>query len=186
MTNEPESLPMSIASTRLLLRPWRQDDVDAVLAQASDPEWARFLPVPVPYARSDAEAFVSIQLGLDPARNPSWAITRNGALVGGINIRLDPAHRTGELGYSVAREAWGQGIATEALRAVLDAAFVTLPWLDRVRAMADLRNLASQRVMEKNGMQREGVLRRNRVVRGESIDEAWYGLLREEWLAGRR
>ena len=181
-----DRLPATLASTRLLLRPWRQDDVDAVLSHAADAEWSRFLPVPVPYARSDAEAFVATQLALDRARNPSWAITRDGALVGGINIRLDPAHRTGELGYSVAREAWGQGIATEALRAVLDAAFVTLPWLDRVRAMADLRNLASQRVMEKNGMQREGVLRRNRVVRGEAVDEAWYGLLREEWQARRR
>ncbi len=175
----------TLSTPRLHLRPWHDDDVEAVFAHAADPEWSRYLPVPMPYARGDAEAFIAVQRGLDPARHVSWAATRDGVLVGGINIRIDPANRLGELGYSVARPAWGSGIATESVRAVLDAAFTALPWLDRVRAMADLRNLASQRVMEKAGLRREGVLRHNRVVRGESIDEAWYGILRDEWLRRR-
>ena len=67
----------------------------------------------------------------------------------------------------------------------MDTAFASLPWLQRLRAMADVRNVASQRVMEHAGMAREGVLRHNRRVRGESIDEAWYGILREEWASAR-
>jgi RimJ/RimL family protein N-acetyltransferase len=47
--------------------------------------------------------------------------------------------------------------------------------------MTDLRNVASQRVLEKVGMSKEGVLRQNRIVRGEFADEVWFGLLRHEW-----
>jgi RimJ/RimL family protein N-acetyltransferase len=69
---------------------------------------------------------------------------------------------------------------------VLDAAFVTYIDLKRIRAMADARNIGSLRVMEKIGMIREGTLRQNRVTRGESIDEAWCGILRSEWEARRK
>jgi ribosomal-protein-alanine N-acetyltransferase len=51
--------------------------------------------------------------------------------------------------------------------------------------MADARNIGSLRVMEKLGMVREGVLRQNRLVRGEFIDEVWCGMLRTEWEAQR-
>jgi RimJ/RimL family protein N-acetyltransferase len=51
--------------------------------------------------------------------------------------------------------------------------------------MADARNISSLRVMEKLGMVREGVLRQNRLVGGECIDEVWCGVLRPEWEAQR-
>jgi ribosomal-protein-alanine N-acetyltransferase len=66
---------------------------------------------------------------------------------------------------------------------VLYSAFTARQQLVRVRAMADVRNVPSQRVMEKIGMTREGTLRQNRTTRGALIDEVWYGILREEWLA---
>jgi ribosomal-protein-alanine N-acetyltransferase len=69
---------------------------------------------------------------------------------------------------------------------VLNAAFVTYVELKRIRAMANARNTGSLRVMEKIGMMREGTLRQNRITRGESIDEVWCGILRNEWEAGRK
>ena len=102
-------------------------------------------------------------------------------MIGGLNVRMRSEHRLGEMGYSIARQHWGQGFCTEAARAVLDAAFESCPGLNRVRAMADDENAASQRVMEKLGMTKEGVLRQNRVERDEVIDEAWWGVLRSEW-----
>ncbi len=63
--------------------------------------------------------------------------------------------------------------------------FATYAHLNRLRAMADARNVGSLRVMEKLGMTREGVLRQNRRVRGEFIDETWCGVLRSEWKAQR-
>jgi hypothetical protein len=57
--------------------------------------------------------------------------------------------------------------------------------LDGMRAMADAGHVASLRVTEKLGMVREGVLRQNRLVRGEFINEVWCGVLRTEWAAQR-
>ena len=70
-----------------------------------------------------------------------------------------------------------------AARAVIHAAFSTHEDLNRVHARADADNVGSQRVMEKVGMVREGVLRANRVERGETLDEAGYAVLRREWEA---
>ena len=86
-----------------------------------------------------------------------------------------------EIGYSVARRLWNQGVCTEAARAVVDAAFTTHLDLGRLFARADVDNVGSHRVMEKVGMTREGVLRKNRVERGEAIDEVFYSILRDEW-----
>lgn len=179
-------LPEVIRTERLVLRPWRIADVDAVLAYADDPEWSRFLRVlPSPYTRMDAERFVARQLLWDPETQPTWAIELEGAAVGGINVALRFEHRLGELGYSIARARWSRGYVTEAARAVIDAAFTTHEDLNRVCAHADAQNTASQRVMEKVGMTREGVLRQHHVERGEPIDMAWYGVLRGEWEARR-
>lgn len=174
-------IPDTIATARLQLRPFRLRDVDEVLVYASDPEWARYLPVPQPYTKAAAEKFLAGQVLLDRASHPAWAIAHAGVVIGGINLRLHCDQSIGELGYSIARNYWGRGLATEAARAVMDAAFTMYAHLHRIRAMADARNVGSLRVMEKLGMRREGVLRQNRRVRGEFIDETWCGVLRSEW-----
>lgn len=175
-------LPEVIQTARLHLRPWRLDDVEDVLAYARDRDWSRYLHnLPVPYTRRDAEQFIARQVLLDPASHPSWAIDLGGTSIGGINLRLTHEHRLGEIGYSIARQYWNRGYASEAATAVIDAAFTSHSDLNRVRAFADARNTASQRVMEKVGMRKEGILRQNRVERGQVVDEAWYGILRDEW-----
>lgn len=180
-------LPEVIETERLYLRAWQLNDVEDVLAYAQDPEWSRYLhAIPAPYSRRDAEQFVARQLLLDPESHPSWAIVLDGASVGGINLRFKDEHHLGELGYSIARRHWNKGYISEAASAVVDTAFMALPDLNRIRAFADARNAASQRVMEKIGMTKEGVLRQNRVERGQLIDEAWFGMLRGEWQARRR
>lgn len=153
-----------------------------MLSYAQDDEWSRYLRVlPKPYYRSHAEEFIARQVLLDRVTHPTWAIVLKESVVGGINLRIDFANRLAELGYSIARVQWNQGYCTEAAQAVIDAAFSTHEHLNRIRAMADVRNEASQRVMQKVAMRREGLLRQNRVERGEPIDEAWFGLLRSEW-----
>jgi ribosomal-protein-alanine N-acetyltransferase len=177
MLNHPDHL----TTRRLLLRPYHDTDVEQILAYATDEAWSRYLPVPVPYARTDAEQFVSAMRALDHLVHWAWAIVHDEVVVGGINIRFLHEGLIGEMGWSVAPRLWGRGLATEAAQVVLDTAFTTSPALQRVRAMADARNVASQRVMEKIGLRREGTLRQNRLTRGELIDEVWYGVLRVEW-----
>lgn len=179
-----DHLPEVIETARLRLRPWRLTDVDDVLGYARDPEWSRYLrALPSPYERQHAEQFVARQVLLDRTVQQAWAIDLDGAAVGGIDLRWFFDGRVAELGYSLARVHWGRGFVPEAAAAVVDAAFRAWPTLRRVRAFADARNVASQRVMEKLSMRREGVLRQNRFERGELMDEAWYGVLREQWEA---
>lgn len=175
--------PESLSTKRLLLRPYRSHDVGHILAYATDESWSRFLPVPVPYTRNDAEQFVQSMMTLDPTVHRAWAIVRQETVVGGINVRFFENGIVGEMGWSLAPWFWGQGFATEAAQAVLDTVFTTHAALVRVRAMADVRNVASQRVMEKIGLRYEGTLRQNRLTRGEMIDEMWFGVLRGEWMA---
>jgi len=177
-------IPATLTTARLVLRPYRWQDLDDVLAYASDEDWARYLPVPWPYTRRDGERFLATQVLLDPDHEVCWAVECEGRVVGGINLRRTREHRVAELGYAIARTLWGKGLATEAVRAVLHAAFAEDPDLLRVRAIADARNVASQRVLEKAGMTREGVLRQNRLHRGEPMDEVWFGVLREEFERG--
>jgi ribosomal-protein-alanine N-acetyltransferase len=155
--------------------------VDDVLTYAKDPEWARFLSVPQPYAKNDAEQFIAVHLSADRKVDPAWAIERQGRVIGGIDLWIDLPNRVAEMGYSIARDLWGQGYTTEAAKAIIDNAFSHCPKLNRIKAMADPRNPASIRVMEKIGMTWEGVLRQNRVIKGEIVDESWSGILRTEW-----
>ena len=179
---ERATLPKVIDTERLELRPFDFGDIDDVFAYAQDPEWSRYLrALPRPYERTDAKQFIARQVLLDRTTHPVWAITLDGVVIGGVGLRIDFEHRSAEMGYSVARRHWKKGICTEAARAVIDAAFETHDDLNRLFARADADNLGSQRVMEKVGMTKEGVLRLNRVERGEAFDEAWFSILRQEW-----
>ena len=174
-------LPEVIELDRFRLRPFRITDVDAVFRYANDEDYLRYLPIAKPYRISDAADFLAKHLLLDRECNPSWAIERDEAPAGGLNIRFFSEHRVSEIGYAVARLLWGRGIATAACRSVIASSFQCYPQLERVRARADARNVASIRVMEKLGMKREGLLRSDRLCRGQLTDEVIYGLLRAEW-----
>lgn len=178
-------LPRTLTTARLLLRPYTLHDTADILAYATDPEWGRYLPVPQPYTETDAERHVATQLLLDHAQHAAWALEYERKVVGGINIRFFADHCIGEFGYGLAPSLWGRGLVTEAITVVVQAAFDTYPQLHRIRASADPRNTASLRIMEKLGMQREALLRQNRQMRGEWVDEAWCGILRHEWEARR-
>ena len=90
-----------------------------------------------------------------------------------------PLHRA-ELGFSLARERQGQGLASEAARRAVDFGFDVLG-LERIEADVDPRNGASCRLVERLGFQREGLLRNRWRVGGEFADSILYGLLRNEY-----
>lgn len=180
----PEPEPTIIHIARLTLRPFAAGDVDDVFAYASDPEWSRYLlGIPEPYTRHDAEAFVARQLLMEWETDPHWAIVLDGRVIGAISLAIEGSHQRAGLGYGLAREHWGKGLTTEAARSVVTYAFESCG-VGRVFASTDARNLASQRVLDKAGFEREGVLRGHRFARGEYADEVRFGLLREDW--GRR
>jgi ribosomal-protein-alanine N-acetyltransferase len=91
----------------------------------------------------------------------SWVITLRpaGTVIGMISANRDATPASFSLGYVFARSAWGQGYATEAARAIVDA-LLALPAVTRIWAIVDCENLASQRVLEKAGLRREALLPR--------------------------
>ena len=153
--------PTEITTERLLLRPFRLSDVDDVLAYASDPEWAAFYPRP--YDRGKAEYTVARAVVDSWDREAEFAVVSDGRVVGLISLTVDLEDQTAELGYDIAREMWGRGIATEAAAAVCDWGFREYK-LARVYAMADSRNTRSHRVMQKLGMKYEGTERSSEVA----------------------
>ena len=176
--------PVTLQTERLTLRPFESSDAVDVFEYARDREFGRFLAVPDPYTRADAEYYVAIQVEADWSKLASLAITFEGSVVGGIDLRIDPAERNAGMGYSLARHLWGRGLVTEAAAAVIELGFEGYR-LHKVWAHADVRNTASWRVMEKLGMNREGLLREHHMVRGVPGDMFSYGILRTEWERSR-
>jgi RimJ/RimL family protein N-acetyltransferase len=151
----------SIASDRLLLRPWHEDDADFLLDMESRWEVVRFLgPTPrVLKTREEAVASIRHRRGLDHPVHGIWAITTDdGQLVG--NLALVPIPLSAgeppavppevEIGWHLHPDAWGNGYATEAARTVLDDAFAR--GLTKVLAVTNLGNDASQAVCRRLGM----------------------------------
>jgi RimJ/RimL family protein N-acetyltransferase len=85
-----------------------------------------------------------------------------------------------EIGYSLVPNERGKGYGTEALGIMVDYLFLSKDVM-RIQAQTDQRNVASQKVLEKAGFKKEGILRRNFFMRGEWTDDYIYSILREEW-----
>jgi [ribosomal protein S5]-alanine N-acetyltransferase len=173
--------PTELRTPRLLLRPFRPDDVDDVFAYASGEAFSRYLArqLPQPYTRQDAEAFVAEALARDWAYHPNFVMEMDGRVIGDLSLYL-PDGRIAELGYGLGEPYWGLGLTVEAASAVIDWGFHTFD-IAKVFARTDARNTQSMRVMEKLGMQREAYLRLHRNFRGTQVDEVLYAVLRQEW-----
>ena len=174
-------LPAAIRTRRLTLRRVRLSDADAFFDFASEDIWSRFLPTaPRPYQKRDAERWIARKYLEDQTTYPTWAIEIDGRMSGWIGLNIETEHAHAELSYALRPDFRGQGLATEAVRAVVDRVFLDTQ-LGRVWGRVDPPNVASVRVLEKLGMQREAVMRRAFVRQGELTDLAVYGLLRSEW-----
>jgi RimJ/RimL family protein N-acetyltransferase len=173
--------PMKVRGEGVVLRPWRIEDVPAVTAACQDAEIARWLAfVPEPYTEADARFYVEDCMAASEDRKP-FAITNaeTGEVIGSIDMRINRM-QTGHIGYWLAAEARGRGLTTAALRALSRWAIEELG-LGRVELVTDPDNIASQRVAEKAGFRREGVLRSILVNRdGSRRDGVMFSLLPDE------
>ena len=145
---------MRLETARLLLRPCTLEDLDALHRFWTDPEVRRYLWDDQVISREQAETM--LQRSLASFRTHGfglWIVYCAGeeAMVGfcGLSLTGDPPQV--ELLYGIAPSLWGQGLATEAARAVLRYGLEALR-LVRIGAGADVPNVASVRVLEKLGM----------------------------------
>jgi ribosomal-protein-alanine N-acetyltransferase len=141
-----------LRTTNLLLRAFQAADVDDALAYRNDREFARFLPhIPQPFTRTDAEAFVTVNMTEPWETLPTFAVVLEGCVIGTVNFEIDPDARTAMLGYAISRAHWGRGLATEAATEALHWV-CTAHELVEIWASTDRDNIGSRRVMEKLGM----------------------------------
>ncbi len=163
------------------LREWRPADVADMTAACRDPEIARWTMVPDDYREADARAFIA---GRDAARRAGEALDAavvdavDGGLLGAVALTaLDWRHERAEVGYWVAPWARGRGVATRAVR-LLAAWTFTYTEIGRLDLMTYIGNAASERVAERAGFVREGVLRGFYLAKDGRRDVTMFGLLR--------
>lgn len=175
----------------MVFRPFRAEDIvpvhQAILESFAElSRWMRWCNED--YSIDGTSAFIMSQH--DAWKNDleySFAVCHRETGMFQASVGLNFVNRTyqmANLGYWVRNSATGQGIATRATRLVARFAFEQLN-LQRVEIVAAVGNLASQRVAEKAGAVREGVLRRRLVGQGEAVDAVLYSLVAED-LNGKR
>jgi RimJ/RimL family protein N-acetyltransferase len=142
------------------LRAWRPADAPAVLAACQDPLIARFVPIPQPYGEEEARAFIEmVQRNWASGDEQAFAIVDavTDELLGSISRHGPFGHRA-TFGYWLAPEARGRGVATRALRLIVDWTIATTDVI-RFDLYTDVANDASGRVAERAGFEREGIRR---------------------------
>lgn len=174
------TLPRLISCDLCQLRPWRADERGLLCQRADNPNiaknlWDRF---PSPYTPRDAEEWLNDHADKPPLGG-AYAIEVGGEPMGTIAVhpRADVERLSGEIGYWLAQECWGRGIATAAVSAVTEAVFQHTSLL-RIYAPVFSWNPASMRVLEKSGYVEEGILRRSIVKHGTLLDRVLYARTR--------
>lgn len=163
------------------LRPWRSTDATAVFLACQDPRIAQFVPIPQPYTMAIAEGYVAFAAAATSSGpDVHLAITNasDDAVLGAISRHGGDAHRAW-FGYWLAPGARGRGLATRALRLLVDWTLATTDVI-RVELYTDPDNDASGRVALRAGFALEGVRRAWDIGRdGRPIDSVFYVRVRE-------
>lgn len=175
---------------RLTVRAFRPDDAAIVHEYRNDADVARYQdwPLPVTIERVRTAIERDQEVGHRPVAGEGWqlAVDLGGQLIGDVYLGLDEHGAVATLGYTFARAHQGKGYAAEAVAAVVDRLLAMRPVVHRIQASTDPENLPSIRLLESLGFTGEGLARRSEPIRGEWLDDARFGLLREDraaWLA---
>jgi RimJ/RimL family protein N-acetyltransferase len=179
---------LSLETPRLVIRQFRDSDLEPFVAYRNDPEVYRYQGWKTPYLREDAADFIARTKAITPGMPGEWlqlAIDRkdSGEMLGDIAFHVPRSNpRQAYLGYTLARSAWGQGYASEAARKLLDYLFRVLD-LHRVIADCDVDNAASIRLLERLGFRREAHYIESFWFESESRwgSEYLYAMLQREW-----
>ncbi|MED6193853.1 hypothetical protein PIB30_023080 [Stylosanthes scabra] len=167
----------SVDLAQISFRTLELSDVDDVLVWTSDEKVAKFC---------SWEPHSSKDQGIDFIQNKAseflWgkAICLNDRPIGFISMTSatdKSREKSAELGYVLGSKYWSKGIMSHVVKQVMKVAFSEFPHLDRLEALVDVENVGSQKVLEKAGFQREGVLRKYLVRRGKSRDMVIFSVL---------
>ena len=184
MLNDYLTAKPTLETSRLILRPMTADDVPDLRRWLARDEIYTYWGRKASKGEREPELmFIDPRPWVKRKPDPDfkWGIVlkETNAVIGDVSIFDIENARMGSVGYRLDPDLWGQGYVTEALRAAVEFIF-THTELDRLHATADVRNTASNRVLEKCGFVHEGTIRHGKMVSVYCDYHSW-GLLREEW-----
>jgi RimJ/RimL family protein N-acetyltransferase len=168
-----------IETDRLLLRRWREEDLDAYTRICADPEVMRYMGGPRPRQRCKEQIAWFVQHWGERGFG-QWAVEERatGAFIGRIGLLYhddwpEGEHKT-EVGWLLERSFWGRGLATEGAQVSVRHGFEKLE-LGRIISIIHPENTASRRVAEKAGLTYQGK------TRWRDVDVIWYAIDRPDW-----
>ena len=163
------------------IREWKESDAEALSAALNNKKVMDNLRngLPYPYTTADALYYIKQCLSADKNSNFCFAIVYNDQVAGSIGIfRQGNIHfRTAELGYYIGEDFWGKGIMTEAVYLACKHVFDSTD-IVRIYAEPFAENIGSCRVLEKNGFDLEGIMRKNALKNGNFRDMKLYALVK--------
>jgi [ribosomal protein S5]-alanine N-acetyltransferase len=170
----------TLETERLQLRRLDIGDVNEIFALRSDPEVMKYVPRPLAKTPEDALNHIAlINEKIDSNEGINWAITfkDNPKLIGIIgHYRIKPEHFRAEIGYMLLPEFHGKGFISEAINEVVHYGFDVMQ-LHSIEAIIDPENIASARVLQKNGFVKEAHLKENEYYGGKFLDTIIYSIL---------
>lgn len=178
----------TIETERLLLRKITLNDANDMFEYGSDPHVSEYTTWSTHTSIEDTKYFIKSLLKMYKKRElVDWGIVHKAEkkIIGTCGyVEWSMTHSRAEMGYALSRKYWNQGYMSEAVNAMMEFGFREMH-LNRIQAKCQVNNIASARVMEKVGMQLEGILRQQLFVKDEYWDLKIYSILRDDFFADR-
>jgi RimJ/RimL family protein N-acetyltransferase len=165
----------TLHTNRLILRRARPDDLADVHACLSDPRAMTYWSTLPHQTLDQTRAWLDDMIAAPADLSDDFLIQMDGRVIGKAGFWRLP-----EIGYLLRPDAWGKGIATESLTAILTHVFATRD-IDAATADVDPRNTASIRVLEKLGFRKTGAAERTWFIGGVWMDSIYFALSRANW-----
>ncbi len=174
---------MKLKTNRLIIRDYIALDLDIIHKLVKDRDIYKFQHWG-PNTYEDSKNYIEMCLSgqkENPRKSFELCITdkETHEVLGAIGIRIQSIqNKKADLGYWLKRDLWGKGLITEATKEIIRFGFDDLG-MQRIYATADPRNLASLKVLQKSGMVKEGILKSDMIVRGETRDSVLMAILKD-------
>lgn len=174
-----------LTTARLHLRRLKDSDSKAIYRNFAHPDVVKYYDLELFTDESQAATLIHNWIKRrDSGTGMRWAICLQNSeeLIGTIGfVDINKPNKSSGIGYEIHPDHWGNGIITEAVSVILKHGFEDRAF-HRIWAITYPGNKASQKVLTKNGMQYEGTMRQSAFEKGEYVDEAFFGILRSDWV----
>lgn len=163
------------------IRAWNINDLDNLVKHANNPNISKFMTdgFPYPYTKEHGEKFIEMAVSHHPTR--LFAIIVDNEAVGGIGIhpQTDIMRKNAELGYWLSEDHWGKGIISNAIKEMVTYAFENFE-ITRIYARPFGNNIASQKALQKAGLQLEARLKNTIYKNNEYLDELIFSIRKSD------